>query len=311
MPPNPADRRVRPRTPLALLAGVVAVALLAWGLWPASAKQATPGLVDGIDRPNPFRTGHTLIIPHGGNDALYPEDTVYAYEHSIAAGGDVVDMDVQGTADGVMVAIHDSAVDRTTNGHGNVHDMTFAEIQKLDAGWSFKKGETYPFRGQGLRVPAVKDVMQQFPDKLVTLDLKDLRVEVVAPLCDMIHDLKRENTIYIGVDTAEQVMEFRRLCPEVRTSGTDDERAAGRAARDRGDLTYRSLQTVSQPSYLADDGTPRVTKESIEYAHARNVAVLTYVVDDPKVMQQLVNWGIDGIYTRQPDLLLQIVRAAS
>ena len=173
----------------------------------------------GIDRPNPFRVERTLVIPHGGGDALYPEDTLHAYEHSRALGGDVIDLDVQTTSDGVPVAMHDDTVDRTTNGRGNVHDMTFAEISKLDAGWSFKQQGTFPFRGMGLNVPSVRDVLAKFPGVLATLDLKDLRVTAMKPLCTMVHDLNMSDRIYIGVDTNEQVSEFRKLCPLVSNLG--------------------------------------------------------------------------------------------
>lgn len=262
---------------------------------------------DGIDRPNPFRTGHTLVIPHGGGDGKYPEDTLYAYEHSMREGGEVVDLDVQQSADGVLVALHDATVNRTTNGTGQVAKMTFAEIQKLDAGWGFAKGSLHPFRNKGLRVPSLKEVLQRFPDKLVTLDLKDPDVKAVTAICALATDLKLIDRMYVGVDVAEQVIEFRRVCPMLRTSGTDAERQEARAAHNRGNQTFRSKQTVSQPSYLADDGTIRVTRETIESAHARNVAILTYVVDDPKAMKELVDLGVDGIYTRYPDVLARIV----
>ena len=273
----------------------------------ATSCWASAGTPDGIDRPNPFRTGHTLVIPHGGGDGRYPEDTMYAYEHSMREGGEVVDLDVQQTADGVLVALHDATVDRTTNGRGPVALMTFAELRKLDAGWGFAVGGKHPFRGKGIRVPSIKEVLQRFPDRLATLDLKDPTTKVVEAICALTTELKRTETLYVGVDFAAQVMAFRRRCPILRTSGTDTERQQVRAARDRGDLTFRSKQTVGQPSYLADDGTVRVTKDSIDAAHARNVAILTYVVDDPKAMEDLVKWGVDGIYTRRPDVLARIV----
>ena len=122
-------------------------------------------------------------------------------------------------------------------------------------------------------MPSLRDVLAKFPGVLVTLDLKDQRVTAVKPLCAMAHDLNLSDSIYIGVDTTEHVMEFRTLCPLVRTSGTDAECQASRHARDRGDDTFRSTQTVSQPDCLAADGTMRITKQLLDFAHARNVAV--------------------------------------
>ena len=64
---------------------LVALALL------VSCSASRPA-AQAADPTNPFRSGHTLVIPHGGGDGLFPEDTVYAYEHSMAMGGEVVDV---------------------------------------------------------------------------------------------------------------------------------------------------------------------------------------------------------------------------
>ncbi len=262
-------------------------------------------------RQNAFRTGRTLVIAHSGGDALFPENTVLAYQRSTALGGDVIDIDVQLISDGTLVALHDATVNRTTNGTGAVRSKTYAQLQQLDAGYRFSKNGTFPFRGKGITIPRVLDVVSMFPKSLVTLDLKDQRVEVVKPVCDLVLASGRIETIYIGVDTDEQVLEFRRRCPLLHTSGTSAERQALRAARAAGDTKFPTRQLVSQPPYIGDDGAKRVTAESLAFSHALNIAVLTWVVDDPAAMQELVNLGVDGIYTRRPDLLVKIVRSTS
>ena len=258
---------------------------------------------------NPFRIGRPLIIPHGGGDGMFPEDTLYAYEHSMAMGGDVVDLDVQLTMDGIPLAFHDDTLERTTNGHGPVETKTYAELSRLDAGYNFTTdGTTHPFRGRRLLIPTIKSVLNAFPHKLVTLDLKDLRVAAVAPLCTLLESLHRTNDVYIGVDTAEQVNQFRQLCPEVATSGTDAERQAQRAARAAGDTSFVSHQLVAQPEYIGPDGTRRITPAYLAFAHRSNTAVLTWVVDDAADMTNLIDLGIDGIYTRRPDVLVALLK---
>jgi glycerophosphoryl diester phosphodiesterase len=250
----------------------------------------------------------TLVIPHSGGDALFPEDTLFAYEQSIGMGGDVVDIDVQTSADGIPVAIHDATVDRTTNGNGSVSSLTYKQLARLDAGYKFKTNGKYPFRGKNIRIPTLQSILKKFPKTLVTIDLKDLRIEAVLPLCELITRLHRDDDTYIGVDTNEQVQEFRRRCPNIYTSGTDEERRASRAARESGDLTFRSNQLVSQPPFIADDGTRRVTPQTLNFSHRMNTAVLTWVVDDPKQLKELIDLGVDGIYTRRPDILLKLLR---
>jgi len=161
--------------------------------------------------------------------------------------------------------------------------------------------------GQRHTIPTIDAVLERFPDTLTTLDLKDLRAAAVAPLCTLLRTLKRTRDVYIGVDTAEQVMLFRQLCPEVRTSGTDAERTAMRAARAVNDASFVTDQLVSQPSFVAADGTKRITREFVAYSHSKNIAVLPWVVDDPADMTDLINIGIDGIYTRRPDVMVTLL----
>jgi glycerophosphoryl diester phosphodiesterase len=272
------------------------------------ASASTPTLPSKLPtaKANPFRIGRPLIIPHGGGDGFYPENTMAAWRNSMDAGGDVVDIDVFMTGDGVLIAFHDDTLERTTNGHGRVTDKPYADIAKLDAGFQFRRNGKHPFRGKNVRVPTIESVLKAFPNRLVTLDLKDQRTEVALPVCVLLQKLKRTD-VYVGVDTTEQVESFRKNCPEIQTSGTDEDRRKARAARDSGDRSFVSTQLVSQPSYIGRDGNKRITAEFLAFAHRYNTAVLTWVVDDPKDMEELIDLGIDGIYTRRPDLMRKIL----
>ncbi len=299
--------RVGHRPFLGAATAVFAVSLVA-GLLGCSTSAPKASTSPATPTGNPFRIGRPLVIPHGGGDGLFPEDTLYAYEHSIALGGDVVDADVQVTADGVPIAFHDATLQPATNGTGNVEDTTYAEMADLDAGWSFVKGGEHPFRGMGIHIPTIRSILEEFPHTLVTLDLKDLRTAAVEPLCMLLRTLNRTNDVYIGVDTNEQVTLFRQLCPEVRTSGTDADRKALRAARDTHDAAFVTKQLVSQPEFVASDGTRRITSDYLAFSHSKNIAVLTWTVDDPADMTNLIKLGIDGIYTRRPDVLVKLLK---
>ncbi len=257
---------------------------------------------------NPFRIGRTLIIPHAGGDALFPENTLIAYEQSLAMGGDVVDIDVSISADGVPIAFHDPTLERTTNGTGQVTDKTVVELAALDAGYQFAADGEYPFRGQGIGIPTVEEILRRFPTTPATLDVKDLRASAATPICELLESLNRTHDVYVGSDTNEQVMAFRHECPAVRTSGTDDERAALRAAREAGDTSFATHQLVSQPPYRGDDGATRVTPQTLAFSHAMGIAVLTWVVNDPRDMADLIEMGVDGIYTSRPDLMLKVLQ---
>lgn len=272
-----------------------------------TAAPSTSGVAASLEA-NPFRIGRPLVIPHGGGDALFPEDTLYAYEHSIAMGGDVVDADVQMTADAIPIAFHDATLERTTNGTGKVANKAYSELASLDAGFNFAQDGTYPFRGLGIRIPTIESLLEKFPHTLITLDLKDLRTAAVQPLCVLLEELHRTRDVYIGVDTAEQVGLFRKLCPDVHTSGTDAERRAMRAARAAQDRTFVTTQLVSQPEFVGSDGTRRITPDYLAFSHSKDIAVLTWVVDNPVDMEDLIKMGVDGIYTRRPDVMVKLLK---
>jgi glycerophosphoryl diester phosphodiesterase len=257
--------------------------------------------------PNPFRSGRTLNIAHGGGDGLFPENTMYAYEQSVVVGSEVIDVDVRLSKDGQPVAIHDSVVDRTTNGRGKVEMLTVAKLKSLDAGYRFAKGKQFPFRGRGIVVPTLDELLQRFPKLLFSLDLKDERVSMNDPVCSALRKYKRTNDVFVGSNNDAQILAFRKSCVGVRTSATMVDVSASQKARETSDPDFVPDVFVDQPPYRVN-GRTLVDADSLAFAHSHGVAILTWVVDDPKDMKKLVQLGVDGIYTRRPDLLAKVIR---
>ena len=85
-----------------------------------------------------------LNIAHRGASGTFPENTVSAFRAAIDAGADMCELDVQLSRDGAIVVIHDDTVERTTDGKGEVAELTLEELRRLDAGAKFKDG---PFKG--------------------------------------------------------------------------------------------------------------------------------------------------------------------
>src|SRR5690606_29811150 len=104
----------------------------------------------------------------------------------------MLEIDVQLTRDGVLVVAHDDTVDRCTDGTGDIHDLTLAEVSRLDAGYRFTPdgGRTYPFRGTGVRIPTLREVLAAFPDMR-------FNIEVKRPLPG-IEDAFREEILHAG-----------------------------------------------------------------------------------------------------------------
>jgi glycerophosphoryl diester phosphodiesterase len=269
------------------------------------ALNVAPGSVGAAS--NPFRSARPLVIPHGGGDGLFPENTMLAFTKTMAMGADVVDVDVSRSKDGVLVAFHDPTLTRITGQPGRVRDMTIAQLQKLDAGWSFVKGNTHPFRGKGVKIPSLESIIQRFPSALLSLDLKDESTAMNQPLCDLLTRFDRTDDVFVGSNNDAQILQFRQLCPTVRTSATMVDVYANRDARASNDPNFVPAVTIDQPPYRIGTRT-LVDKESLAWAHSHGVAILTWVVNEPKDMEHLIDIGVDGIYTSYPDRLIAILK---
>lgn len=257
--------------------------------------------------PNPFRSLRPLVIPHGGGDGLFPENTMLAFAKTMAMGADVVDVDVSRSKDGVLVAFHDAAVTRITGQPGRVRDLTFTQLNKLDAGWAFTKTKKFPYRGKGITIPSLESILKRFPSSLLSLDLKDESMAMNRPVCDLLTRFGRSSDVFVGSNNDAQILQFRTLCPKVRTSATMVDVYANQAARASNNANYVPAVTVDQPPYRFGTRT-LVDKESLAWAHAHGVAILTWVVNDRKDLEHLVDIGVDGIYTSYPDRLLAILK---
>jgi glycerophosphoryl diester phosphodiesterase len=122
------------------------------------------------------------VIAHRGASAWAPGNTAAAFELAIRLGADALELDVRLSLDGVPVVLHDATLNRTTGGRGPVARHTVAELQKLDAGARFTRdgGRTYPFRGQGIQIPTLADVLLAFPEMPMIVEIKEAAAQAAV-----------------------------------------------------------------------------------------------------------------------------------
>jgi glycerophosphoryl diester phosphodiesterase len=254
-----------------------------------------------------------LIIAHQGGDGIWPGNTMYAFENAVEIGADVLEMDVHITKDSHIVLMHDGEVDRTTDGTGMVEELTLAELQQLDAAyrWSNDGGKTFPYRGQGIQVPTLDTVFQNFAQMRYVIEIKLTQNRMDQPLCDLIRTHNLQDKVMIASFHDEALGHFRETCPEVATSASRTEVRnfvlLGKAFLS-GLLApqYQSLQPPYDPKESMN--IPIMTARFIREAHAKNVKVEPWTVDDPELMKQYIEWGVDGIMTDRPDLMIKVLR---
>ena len=278
--------------------------------------------------------GRPLVIAHAGGDQDYPHSTLYAYAQSAAAGADVLELDVQLTADGVLIVQHDDTVDRTTETTGAVADLTLAEIQALDNAHWFVPGlwgdqalpaTEYIFRGvrhgaveppagfdpEDFRVATFREVAERFPHHVLDVEIKlqrgpdgeaDPRAGIAAAevLATEIAALGRQDSVIVACFNDEVLAAFRELAPEVATTPATDELVAwwleGRAL----DPRYRVLQV---PFTYA--GIEVVQPDLVDRLHSEGLYVWVWlsgtdVVETREFYADLLGRGTDGVIAGRP-----------
>ena len=252
---------------------------------------------------------YPLVIAHQGGDGLWPGDTMYAFEHAVALGVDVLEMDLHITKDGVLVVMHDESVDRTTNGTGFLEEMTLEEIKQLDAGydWSLDDGVTYPYRGQGIIIPTLEEVFQAFPNYHMTIEIKKTVRSMAEPFCSLIREYGMQDKVLVASFHNERMDEFRQVCPEVATSSARQETTIFVL------MSKAFLGRLYSPKFYAlqvpeeSSGIMVMTAQFVRAAHERNLRVEPWTIDDREQMQLYIDWGVDGIITDRPDLMLELL----
>src|SRR5437762_52379 len=125
-----------------------------------------------------FAASRPLVFAHRGGSALAPENTMAAFDNGLALGADGLELDVHLSRDGRVVVHHDRTLDRTTNLRGVVAGHTADELARADAGSRFQRNGSFPFRGRGIGVPLLADVLARFRDVPIVIELKVNTVEM-------------------------------------------------------------------------------------------------------------------------------------
>ena len=253
-----------------------------------------------------------LVIAHQGGDGIWPGNTMFAFERAVEIGSDVLEMDAHITKDGEIVLMHDETVEGTTNGNGLIEDLTLAQLKELDAAyeWSNDGGDTFPYRGLGIQVPTLDEVFTAFPQMRYVIEIKLTENPIDKPLCDLIRQFNMQNKVLIASFHDEAMQNFREVCPEVATSASRTE-VRNLVLLGKVFLSgfivpeYQSVQPPFDPSESL--GITILTPRFIREAHAKNIKVEPWTVDDPELMKQYIEWGVDGIITDRPDLMLDLL----
>ncbi|HEY9152901.1 MAG TPA: glycerophosphodiester phosphodiesterase family protein [Anaerolineales bacterium] len=234
---------------------------------------------------------HLVIFAHRGASAHAPENTLASFELALSQGADAIELDARLSADGQVVVIHDSTVDRTTNGHGRVAKLTLNELRSLDASSSYAE----KYRRE--KIPLLEEVFEAVGKKmLINVELKNYTPhdQLVEKVCELVQKHGLENRIIFSSFLTSSLKKAERLLPEVPRGLLTLDGWMGAWGRS---FEFSFGEYAALHPYLTD-----VTKQQVVRVHRLKRRVHVWTVNKAEDMVRLNNWGVDGILTDDPEL---------
>jgi glycerophosphoryl diester phosphodiesterase len=250
--------------------------------------------------------GAPLLIAHRGGSGLAPENTLPAFMNGAERwAADMIELDVQASADGHCVVMHDELVDRTTNGTGRLAGMTLARIRELDAGYRFTRdgGATFPFRATGIRVPTIEEVLEALPAIRITIEVKSAAAQ--EPLFAAIRRFNaRDRVIAAGMYDRNRTL-FGTFDGAISGSLEELKPFYLRHRLGLGWLTAPPCDVVQIPEVW--NGRRLVTRRLARDLRRHGVPLHVWTVNEAADMNRLLDWGIDGLLSDRPDILGRVL----
>jgi glycerophosphoryl diester phosphodiesterase len=231
------------------------------------------------------------VTAHRGSSLKAPENTMSALHQAVADGADYAEIDVQTTADGVAVLIHDADLMRLASVNRRIQDMPYEELREIDVGSWFSEA----FRNE--RTATLDEAVKYAGGRIrLNIELKYNRRD--PPLVAKVGNIVRRNSfsdkcVITSLDYAE-LQKFKKSFPEVKT-GLIVFRALGRLMRTEADFL----------SIHAAMATSRLVKK----AHRRGKEIHVWTVNDLQTALAMIEVGVDNIITDKPDYIRNVLRA--
>lgn len=226
--------------------------------------------------------GPPLVIAHRGASGRRPENTLSAYELAVAQRADMIEIDLHRTRDGAIVITHDEDLSGL-GGRGEIAEATAEEVRALDA-------------GEGERVPLLAEVLDRFGPRIpFNLEIKQARAGPYPGLeCEVLAAVEQRGLLAATLFSSfsDRVLETLRETAPAARIGVLVAPEAPQHWRERAQAVR--AEAVHFWAGLASGDT-------VATAHHDGLDVHVYTLDDPRVMQALIERGVDGIFTNHPD----------
>jgi glycerophosphoryl diester phosphodiesterase len=239
-----------------------------------------------------------LVIAHRGDSAHRPENTLASFASALEVGAALVELDVQLTADGHVVVLHDPTVDRTTSGQGDVRGMTLREVKALSAGYPDRFGDAWG----GERVPTLAEALALLHGRArVMIEIKADSVTDEAESgveARTVEEVRRQGLVdqvaLISFDH-RALLHCRQIAPEIVRGHLFGRTNTREVLEASGDASCRIA--MPHKSQLRD--------EMAAHAREAGLKLATWVVDDPEELKAFRSFGLYGVGSNVPGVLLE------
>ncbi|MFB6468882.1 glycerophosphodiester phosphodiesterase [Cytobacillus sp. Hz8] len=232
-------------------------------------------------------------VAHRGASGYAPENTIAAFDKAVEMKADYIEIDVQRSKDGKLVIIHDTTVDRTTDGTGKVKDLTFEQLRALDAG-SFK-GEQF----KGEKIPTFDEILDRYHGKTgILIELKTpelypgIEESVAQELKERNLDHPQNEKIIIQSFNFESMEKMNELLPKV---------PIGVLTSSQADASEQALKEFSAYADYFNPSYGIVSEDLVEQVHSLGLKISSWTVSNQETANFLLSMDVDAIITNYPD----------
>lgn len=252
-----------------------------------------------------------LIIAHRGASGYAPEHTIESYKIGEQMQADYIEIDLQMTKDGQLIAMHDDNVSRTTNGEGLVSDFTFDEIEGLDAGTWFNENNpklAQPLFGQ-MKIPSLDEILDMFgSDSNYYIETKkpDENPNMVKKLVETLRKYELvgegvpEGKVIIQSFSKDSLLEVHEMEPSIPLIQLLNK-------KEMENMTDNRMEEIQ--AYAVGIGPNYTSLSESQVKRIREIGLLIhpYTVNEVEDMKRLIKWGVTGMFTNYPDRLYEVV----
>jgi len=250
------------------------------------------------------------VFGHRGASGVAPENTLPSFALATALGADYLELDVHATSDGEIVVLHDPLLDRTTNGEGPVRTWRWRDVAALDAGWHFTHdGRSFPYRGQGVRVPRLAEVLAAHPAQRFNIEIKQGDPPIVAATLDVLRRAGALERTLLAAEHDDVMSAIRAAVGGAVATGMsvgDVVAFVDRLLRD--DWSGYAPPGAALQVPPAHEGIDIVTAASVAAAHRAGLEVHVWTINEAAEIDRLLDLGVDGVMSDLPGLVATAVR---